>query len=447
MIAINFYNFTKRPNSTKLPGSPSASYQALIWEGSSLDQPVLKMQIPKPVGGYCHIPDYGRYYFVRHWKFEGGFWWAYLDVDVLANGRSQIMSSTQYIARSSVGYNSYLVDNTRPSPAKTVSTTNSFKLITNTDQVLVSVAGVGGASLYAMSYASFINLSKYMFSTRQESLWDTIISATAQNFIRTFINPFEYILGCYVIGATFSTNYNTPVELGYWTTGVTGRKISVGSVVEINRSIAVPKNPYASGNKSYLVSEPYSSYTLTLPGVGTHKIPAIRLWDVSSLTIKSYFGADGSVVYEVRTPSNILATYATRIRSELPLSASTPDVVGGVSSAVSAGLALTRPTGAVSALSGAAATVDSIFTPEVNTTGGMGGAAATISGYQDVELCGTFYDVTAAALEINGAPRYSTGTLGTAGFYQIINPQVGWCETEAEAKKTMSLLEGGIYVE
>lgn len=446
MIAINFYNFTKRPNSTKLPGTPSASYQALIWEGSSLDQPVLKMQIARPVGGYCYIPDYGRYYFVRDWKFEGGFWWAYLDVDVLANGRSQIMSSTQYIARSSVGYNSKLIDSTRPSEAETVSKTSEAAIIDNTTEVIMAAAGVGGAKLYACPYSSFIQVSKWMFTQKQDTLWETIVAATAQNFMKTFINPFEYILGCYSIGFTFGAGYPDAIELGYWNTGATGRSFPTLSVKHKTVSLSVPKNPYASGTKAYLVAEPYTSYTLTLPGVGTHRIPAIRLWDVSTLTVNVTAGIDGSVEYEVRTPSNILGVYTTAIRSELPISSAVPDVIGAVGSIASAAAGATSKNAASAVVHGVASAIDAL-TPDVNTTGGSGGKSATILGAKNAQLCGTFYDVAGGALAINGAPRYSTGTLGTAGYYQIIDPQVGWCETEAEANKTISLMEGGIYVE
>lgn len=445
MIAINFYNFTKRPNSTKQPGSPSASYQALIWEGSSLDQPVLKMQIPRPVGGYCQIPDYGRYYFVRDWKFEGGFWWAYLDVDVLANGRTQIMSSTQYIARSSVGYNTYIIDGSRPSEAKSVSRTAEVELLPNVGSVIVAVAGVGGAKLYAMTVPAFYNLTQWMFTQKQDTLWETIVAATAQNFVKTFVNPFQYILGSYTIGFDFSPTASDPVTIGYWNTGVGGHAWSMGAVTKKTVNLSVPKHPNASGLKNYLVASPYSSYTLTLPGIGTHAIPAIRLWDVSTLTINVTAGIDGSIEYEVRTPSNILGVYTTAIRSEMPFSSAVPDIFSAVGSI--AGGTVGSVKGNVAGLVGSVFDAASSLIPDVNSTGGLGGKAATLHGNRSIQICGTFFDVTPGALDINGAPRYSTGTLGTAGFYQIIDPQVYWCETEAEANKTISLMEGGIYVE
>lgn len=448
MIQVDFYNFTKRPESTKLPDVPAiASYQALLWEDSSVDSPALKLRIDHPVGSYCRIPSFNRYYFVKNWEYREGFWWAQLDVDVLANGRAALMASTQYITRSSVGYNSRLIDNTRPAEARTVSTTTSAEILDNTTEVIITVAGTGGCKLYACPYSSFVDVSKFMFLEKQDTLWETIVAATAQNFVKTFIDPFQYLLSCHINGFSFSAgSYADTITLGYWTTPGRGRAWAPGAVGKKNVTLSVPKHPDASGLGSYLVSEPYSSYTLTLPGIGTCRIPAIRLWDVDTITINVCYGIDGSVEYEVRTPSNVIARYTTCIKSELPITAASPDIVGAVSSIMS-GIGGSNPaTAAVKAVNGVGNAIEAL-TPDVNSTGGTSGKAATILGQKTAELCGTFYKVAPSALSINGAPRCSTGNLNSPGYYLVEKAQVSWCETEAEAEKTKRLMEGGIYVE
>ena len=86
-IAVEFYTFSKNPNSTKQPNGDGTIYSCNLIEPCSVVNPVIALAIQtKPYGfNYAKIPEFGRFYFVNDWTYSGGRWIATLNVDVLAS--------------------------------------------------------------------------------------------------------------------------------------------------------------------------------------------------------------------------------------------------------------------------------------------------------------------------------------------------------------------------
>ena len=117
MFNIVFYNFNKRPNSTKKPPISliGRTIPCSMKTVSSVITPVIEITDPKlgndiPLYNYAYIQDFARYYFIEDIRYDLGVWTLWLRCDVLATYQNDILNSRQYILRSSSDYNPDLID-------------------------------------------------------------------------------------------------------------------------------------------------------------------------------------------------------------------------------------------------------------------------------------------------------------------------------------------------
>ena len=102
-FTVNFYNFSKRENSTKRPAGNGNQFSCNIKMPSGVLNPVIELSTTTNMTqyNYCKIAHFqDRYYFVSDWVSDHGLWIAHLKVDVLATYKTDILASTQYVLRS-----------------------------------------------------------------------------------------------------------------------------------------------------------------------------------------------------------------------------------------------------------------------------------------------------------------------------------------------------------
>lgn len=120
MISITFYNFTKKPNSTKQPDVNGTTANCELIEDTSIINPKIRWHEPANPSinvydfNYCFIHIFGRYYFVTDIAYQLGTWLISLSVDVLATSRDIIGPSTQYVLRSAYEFDGDVVDTAYP---------------------------------------------------------------------------------------------------------------------------------------------------------------------------------------------------------------------------------------------------------------------------------------------------------------------------------------------
>lgn len=120
MIPITFYNFTKKPNSTKQPDVNGTTANCELIEDTSIINPKIRWHEPANPSvnaydfNYCYIAIFQRYYFVTNVTYQLGTWLLDLTVDVLATGRDIIGPSTQYILRSAYEFDGDVLDTAYP---------------------------------------------------------------------------------------------------------------------------------------------------------------------------------------------------------------------------------------------------------------------------------------------------------------------------------------------
>ena len=93
-MEIQFFTFSKRPNSTKTPVDGSASFSDAWFARGVVDilNPVISLAAAQPpiTYNYAYIPDFGRYYFVKSWELVNDLWYASFTCDVLASWKTPI---------------------------------------------------------------------------------------------------------------------------------------------------------------------------------------------------------------------------------------------------------------------------------------------------------------------------------------------------------------------
>lgn len=112
---IQFFQFSKRINSTKLPTGSGTSYDCVLKEGSSIIKPRIGIKwdgsgTPPANLNYAYISKYLRFYYVSNWTYSERQWWADLTVDPLASHRGPIGGSLKYVIRSSSTHDPLAID-------------------------------------------------------------------------------------------------------------------------------------------------------------------------------------------------------------------------------------------------------------------------------------------------------------------------------------------------
>ena len=188
MINILLYQFRKRHNSTKLPDTQSTEVLGELKQDFTLTGLSIRFQFsdPSDVPGYnyAYIPSLSRYYFITDWYYTRGFWNAALAVDVLASNRDDILSSTQYVARSTSNFDSALIDTSYPATGNAKHDTRGMSpsvmwggdISTNTGTIVLGVIcsdtdSIGAVTYYALSMATFSEFMHTMLSNKSYAIY------------------------------------------------------------------------------------------------------------------------------------------------------------------------------------------------------------------------------------------------------------------------------------
>ena len=291
-IDVNFYTFSKKPNSTKIPTGAAATLKCNLIEPTSFTAPDIALVVPaKPtVYNYAYIPEFSRYYFIQDWTYSAGLWRASLSVDALASYREYIGSQKQYVLRSSAASDGKIIDTMYPtkndvvrisSPAQYVD--GGFKQSYISGTYIVGIVNSDSSSIGCVSYYAFTNsqfralCDKLMGST--DWMYNGIDEISLE-LTKVLFNPFQYIASCMWIPLSVSGS-STSVKYGWWDLGVTASKIS-GNTYFVGASFKIPKHPQESRGE-YLNGAPFSRYSLDWPCFGKFPIDANIVKDYENL--------------------------------------------------------------------------------------------------------------------------------------------------------------------
>ena len=287
-MTIEFWNFSKKRNSTKQPttGTGTQYTGVELKDDCSILNPVIRVRvagIPVPTVApvntftYAYIAKFQRYYFISDWVYTPGIWEAHLTLDVLASHKTEIGSTSAYVERSSSQYDGSIIDKVYPANTDYVINTAQLNfpymdIAPSGGAYIVGIINAaantaGAVTYYAMNQTQLMSLLSYMFGN---DIWNSSsITDVSQGLFKSMFNPIQYIASCMWLPFSISTfgSTDTTVYLGYYNTGVTAKAMtSLAHRGFITGTI--PSHPQASTRGDYLNYAPYTDVTLYLSPFG-----------------------------------------------------------------------------------------------------------------------------------------------------------------------------------
>lgn len=477
-MQVNFYNFSKRRNSTKRPGGASATYSCVLKEGTSTSRPDIMI---KWQGGsapasynYAYIPAFNRYYWVNSWTYDERCWTASCSVDVLATYKSQIGASSKYVLRSASDYDDDMIDTLYPAKAtfKTASQVLSSpygqSMINGYYILSISGGGTTGVEFVQLTPSAMETLINYCYQ-ETANIWGQSYSSTdfgtalqqyGENMAKSVYNPFQYINSAMWVPSDFGGISYTGLKLGPMTASGVSYTKPTKPWTEINETFAVPT---ISSTYKWEKVAPYRQYMLRVPPFGDISLDATQMRDISSLLVSTIYDyVSGSAVLRVAgTTSGGAVVYLTSVSGQIgipvALASNSVDNLGaltaqiGVDTAMVGGIAsaLTGNLGGVASAAGGmiSSTIAgyAAAAPKPQQTGVSGGI-----GY--LRLSHILYVLQYDRPDTNdtefGRPLYKVKTISTlSGYVKLADGDVACNGTEEELAQLETFLTGGFFYE
>lgn len=476
-IAVNFYTFSKKKNSTKRPTGSGNTFNCVLKEGSGVLDPVIVLSTGNPSGyNYAYISSFGRYYFINEWYSDHDMWIAHLSVDVLASWKNEISGSSQYVVRSGSAVNPYLQDTVYPMSTRREfdsSTINAPFTFANNKYVLAisnrdSTANskINGLQYVIMSKSQVIEFMRVL-------LTNDYFGAGAQEaalgltfpILKAMCNPLQYIGEAYIL--PFTPHQDDVVGLsdlyvGWWNMlGFTGSKPSAISndrqqvLYSVTRDITINKHPQIGlTSKLYLNFSPYVERVLYAGPFGTialnDNIIGQLLGNNTSITIKAKINVDfkGHAILYVynEDPYIVIERREMDLAIPIPLTQSKNDPTPLAENLITAGAGAVMGDPGVVSFSGIRDAISSII-PTMQTIGRQG---SMLGIYEDWHFQSEYRYISegSSAANLEGSPLCEVKQLSTlTGFCMVDKPYLDIAAYDPEYDQISAFMSGGFFIE
>lgn len=471
MLTVTLYEFRKRENSTKRPDASATQreHQAVLKQPTSLLNPEITFDFGLKGNptfyNYAYISDLGnRYYFIRDWTVsEGHLWTAHMEVDVLASWKASIGASTQYIKRSSYTFDGGILDTVYPTKQPPIITitedatpwTTSLSsgcyilgIINNQD------GGMGAAHYYMFEQDGLNKLLEYLLGN---SSYVGTISEISDQLLKVLFNPMQYIVSCiwypFKITADQTGNIKkldvTPV--GWWSLDVPCYQLNT-TIKYFASTVPVTKHPQAASRGVYLNKQPYTTYTLYYPGVGSISLdPSLIVTDNIAIQCAVDLIANQARL-TVRSSGLVSVQYA-QLGVPIQLAQMSQqtlqqigDVASGVSGIVSSAVSPSGGIGGMisSAFNAIGNAVEHSY-PQTTITGANGSIVGLAYTVQLKTICYLLVDEDNPDL---GRPLCKARQVSTLpGFQMVMHADIAIPGTKEENQMIKNYMESGYFYE
>lgn len=452
-----FSGFSKKLNSTKRPTSGTTIDVALKMPCSVM-RPIFR------ITGFNLSWDYiewgSRYYYVEDIEIETNDIAAYhCNLDVLATFKTDITSSSQFVARNANTYQPYLADVRYPAlngvtmSDTLVSTWDSALNTTGTYVVgVVNEDAAGGVQYYTFGAggSTFANFMAFLFGG---SWLDSGIQEIPESIQKELINPFQYIVSCQWFPLSIAGTLGL-LKFGYWYSNINAGKLSESDRVVIMESTAeLPRHPQASTNGIGMNGAPYSQFMLDCWCFG--QIPldpqAFVANNAIGLRIMIDVFTGAATLTVTNSGGKIVAKVSNQFGVPIQLSQITQQIVNPVASAVGGGLSFVGGLvtgnvvgGVMGATSGIMSAIQSSF-PQLQTSGAIGSKIAYMA---TPTITAKFYSTPTIAPDLVGRPLMAkTALSGLTGFTLCENVALDTNASAEEKAEIIRYMESGFYLE
>lgn len=469
-MTVQFYNFSKRRNSTKIVSATGTQYDCKLKEPCSIKSPVLTISGDVFGYDYAYISDFGRYYFVAEvTSICKGVTQYTLEEDVLATNKTAIGSTVARIAFAATGWDKNIIDSRiltkttkikyRNTSTATLSSLNSAGTYVLTVFSKDTSSSSGFGTIYLMDAANMQVLKNWMSDDSIYGAISTFMEGSALSSIYSCIwvpfalsaNPGSAVSRVY-IGNKDTINDN-PVSITAYVLGATTYASDTASI-----DIPFRYNDFRD-------SEPFSSAQLYLPGIGYTDFNMSDWLDSTSISLTYVFDyATGDLTYRLEDfTGKLIQTMTCNVSSPCALGQTLTNG-GGILSAVGGGaaalggFALSTASGNVAGMvtsAGGLLTAAGSLALSANKRanslkGSVGGRTATL--YNEAVLTGFYMDTEdvddASYIAANGRPVGVTHAISNhSGYVQCDNASISMAGDSYERDAINSFLNGGFFYE
>ena len=478
-MTVEFWNYSKKKNSTKQPNAGSGtSYTNFNLKGScSTLNPIITIAVASmPVASvapintftYCYINKFNRYYFIEDWVYTNNIWEAHLSIDVLASHKVQIGAMSEYVVRAASTKDGSIIDVAYPATSNITLTETTLNLRLNNSGGFYVVGIInnsnsvseGAITYYAMSAQGMANLKSYLMSNtflNDNNLYTN--PDISPDLLKALFNPYQYIVSCKFYPFSMPANLPavTNINFGWWLLPYASYRLPEGGGVltTVSGDFTVPSHPQSSRG-SYLNHAPYTDIIIYHPLLGTipldmSKIDAGDTINIATdaetvtgqgyITIRTSRGGNSYTLYQTTLPLAIDIPLAQMNIDTLNVARTAVNTVGNIITSATSlnvgGVITAAGNGVLDALQAQA--------PILQSSGAAGNRANYVAPVHIVVVQRTVADNDPTN---RGCPLCKTKTLNTlSGYIKVADAHVDIPCLAAERDMIVNFMESGFYYE
>lgn len=473
-MEITFFNFSKKPNSTKRP-SGGTTYSCTLKSASGIINPIVRVMLPigsnPSAYNYAYIPDYSRYYYVRDWVFSDRLWEGSLQVDALASWKNAIGSTTLYALRASAQSDGTIYDNFYPTKDKTtetiteiqspwVRTTGGTAIDISTGCYMVGVVS-NAPDIGSIQYCFFSQSNLAAFCANLMAVVSTSNGFDADDasmaLQKSLIDPLSYIKSCTwlpILYASIDTTEISNINAGGFSISATYKTMGSKKKSPFFEGIArftLHDHPQISRG-SFLNLNPYKNAWLHIPPFGCIDIDLTKYINSSYVELRYYLDyVTGSAKALIYSGNSIVQRISAQVGVPVQLSEIRQNIINGTLSTIGniAGGLLSAFTGNIGgAISGGLSAIGSAtdtIKPQVSSIGGAGSFSDLNGSWQMTEQ---FFEIADEDNDHHGRPLCRNVKPEDLGGYLLVSDgDVDLPASAAEISDIKSALESGFFFE
>ena len=448
MTEIVLYHFSKRKNSTKRPIWQGTEVPCLLKTATTFQSPTFILQRPMNdmlQFNYCKWADH--YYFIDSTtSINAGQTEITCTEDVLATYKNEISSYTCFIERSSnqtTLANDPMYIPTNDWVLTTRNVIHKEKIMTNTysQQYIIRVVSRTGVASYYINGTQLNDLLDYMYT--ESNFADVITDAIT----KLMFDPFKYIVDLKwvpFVESAFNNSNDEAIQLGFWDSGVTAKRIDEDTVVNFSYSFAFDNPLYAITDFRYY-SPSFSNYFIKLPFIGVVALNPYKI-DESVNALYQFDATSGLCNVFLQSKKVVFASYQFQLSVPVQIGYASTNIAQLTTSAVSlvgAGLQGNIAQGISSGIEAGR----SITAPEVSMLGTIGNISNILNN-QILE----FNSYACTSMDPDEASEgYADGTVrsisGLSGYIKCRNASIEISGFTGDQEAVNNYLNSGFYYE
>lgn len=448
MTEIVLYHFSKRKNSTKRPTRQGTEVPCLLKSATTFQSPTFILQRPmNDMLQFNYAKWADHYYFIDSTtSINAGQTEISCSEDVLATYKNEIGNYTCFIERSSnqttlANDTMYIPTNDWILSARNVSHKEKIMRSTYSQQYIIRVVSRTGVASYYINGDQLNNLLDYMYT--ESNFTDVIKDAIT----KLMFDPFKYIVDLKwipFVDRAFNNSNDEAIQLGFWDSGVTAKRIDEDTVVNFSYTFAFDNPLYDITDFRYY-NPSFSNYFIKLPFIGVVALNPYKI-DESVNALYQFDATSGLCNVFLQSKKVVFASYQFQLSVPVQIGYASTNIAQLTTSAVSlvgAGLQGNIAQGISSGIEAGR----SITAPEVSMLGTIGNISNILNN-QILE----FNSYACTSIDPDGASEgYADGNVrsisGLSGYTKCRNASIEISGFTGDQEAVNNYLNSGFYYE